>query len=92
MTVMGIREILVFLVEAYIVALVLRAVLSWFPQSPGSSVGSISRVLESITEPVLAPVRKAIPPLSAGGMGIDLSFIIVLLALQMVIIPLIQAL
>ena len=89
---MGIKEILVAIIELYIVILVLRAVLSWFPVSPGSSVHGISRALESITEPVLSPVRKMIPPLSAGGMGIDLSFIIVLLVLQIVVIPIIQAL
>ncbi|MCL4433730.1 MAG: YggT family protein [Actinobacteria bacterium] len=89
---MGIKEILVFLVEAYIVVLILRAVLSWFPVHPGSPIGGISRALESITEPVLAPVRRVIPPMSAGGMGIDLSFIIVLLLLQVVAIPIIRAL
>jgi YggT family protein len=55
-------------------------------------VHGISRALESVTEPVLSPVRKVIPPLSAGGMGIDLSFLIVLLVLQIVVIPIIQAL
>ncbi len=89
---MIIKEILVWLIELYIIMLVLRAVLSWFPVSPGSSMHGISRALESITEPLLSPVRKVIPPLSAGGMGIDLSFIIVLLVLQIVVIPIVQAL
>lgn len=29
------------------------------------------------TEPVLAPVRRLLPPLRAGGIGIDLAFTIV---------------
>ena len=29
------------------------------------------------TEPVIAPVRRALPPLRAGGIGIDLAFTVV---------------
>jgi len=41
--------------------------------------------LYTITEPLLGPVRRAIPPLRMGGMGIDLSPIIVIFGLQILL-------
>jgi len=35
-----------------------------------------------VTEPVLGPVRRAIPPIGMGGMGFDLSPIIVIFGVQ----------
>lgn len=57
----------------YMVVMAARAVMSWFPVRPGTPWASISMVLYEITEPVLAPVRRIIPP---AGM-FDLSFIVV---------------
>ena len=36
-------------------------------------------MLGSICEPVLRPVRKLIPPVQVGGVGLDLSVLIVFL-------------
>jgi YggT family protein len=33
--------------------------------------------LYSITEPILGPIRRVIPPMGMGGMGLDLSPLIV---------------
>ena len=38
------------------------------------------RVTHSITEPVIAPVRRVLPPIRAGSIGIDLAFIVVFIA------------
>jgi len=84
-----IRSVALAVVEAYIVILIARALLSWFPAAPGSALEHIVRVLDRLTEPVLAPVRRILPPIRAGGMGIDLSIIIVLLFLQIVVVRLI---
>jgi YggT family protein len=61
------------LLTVYLVVLVARAVLSWFPVRPGSGLASVHSILYELTEPVLAPVRRIIPP---AGM-FDLSFIVV---------------
>jgi YggT family protein len=77
-------EIICLAVWAYVIAIVLRMVLSWFPPSDGI-VGDANRFLWRITEPVLGPVRRALPPLG----GLDLSPLIVILVLQIVVLDLI---
>jgi YggT family protein len=57
----------------YLIVLVLRAVLSWFPVEPGSGLSKLNHWLYVLTEPVVAPLRKVIPP---AGM-LDVSFFIV---------------
>jgi YggT family protein len=65
------------LITVYIVVLFARAILSWFPISHGSPVASIYRILLDLTEPVLAPMRRVIPP---AGM-FDLSFLVLTIGL-----------
>ena len=62
---------------AYIVILFARIILSWFPLSPGGAMSTVYGVLHKLTEPVLAPIRRIIPPIGMGGMGLDLSPLIV---------------
>jgi YggT family protein len=65
------------LLTAYLIVMFARIILSWFPIEPGSGLASVYGFLYSITEPVLGPIRRVIPPLGAGGMGIDLSPLVV---------------
>ena len=64
------------LLQLFLLCLLARAVLSWFPPS-GGVLDTVRGVLFTITEPVLAPVRRLLPPVQIGGMGLDLSFMIV---------------
>jgi YggT family protein len=73
------------LVDLYVVCVFARIILSWFPLSPGGLVASVADFLVAITEPVLGPVRRMLPPVGVGGMGLDLSPIIVLLLLRIVV-------
>ena len=82
-----IARILVGLVEAYVVVLIVRALLSWVPVRAGSPVIPIQRALASVTEPVLRPIRRILPPVRAGGMAIDLSLILVILIAEIIVIP-----
>lgn len=68
----------------YFIALFARIILSWFPISPDSPFATIFSFLYTITEPVLGPVRRMLPPIGMGGMGLDLSPIIVFFGLQIV--------
>jgi YggT family protein len=58
-------------------AVFLRAILSWFPISPNSSLVVI---LVQITEPILAPLRRVIPLI---GM-MDITPLVAIVLLQMV--------
>ncbi|MGH9093130.1 MAG: YggT family protein [Acidimicrobiales bacterium] len=87
-----IREVLVIVLEVYLWGVLFpRALLSWFPVSPGSWLVPVNTVLYRLSEPVLAPVRRLIPPARLGGMGLDVSFIIVFLGIQLVVIPLVAS-
>jgi YggT family protein len=71
------------------VLLIARAVLDWSvaltgPSAAGSVRARLTSVIWSVTEPVLAPVRRVLPPLRLGGVAIDLSFILVLLVIVVV--------
>ena len=76
------ENILCNLLSLYLLALFGRIILSWFPISPGSGLASVFSVLYTVTEPVLGPVRRVVPPLGMGGMGFDLSPIIVLFGIR----------
>ena len=83
-----IRGVVIFVLEVYLWGVLFpRAILSWFPASPGSTLASINHVLYRLSEPVLAPVRRILPPVRAGAMAIDLSFIVVFLGIQLIVIP-----
>lgn len=59
-------------------AIIIRVLLTWIPGL--SPYNPVVRVLASITDPILEPARRVIPPI---GM-IDISPIVVLFVLQLV--------
>ena len=65
------------LLDAYLIVMFARIILSWFPISPQSGMATVYGFLYSITEPLLGPIRRVIPPLGMGGMGLDLSPLVV---------------
>ncbi len=69
------------LIQAYIIILFARIIISWFPISPGGGMSTVYEFLYKLTEPVLGPLRRVIPPIGMGGMGLDLSPMIVTFAL-----------
>jgi YggT family protein len=78
------------LLQLYIIVIFVRVILSWFPIQPESVFASIYRFVYAITEPVLGPIRRVMPGVGVGGMGLDFSPIIVLLLLQIILIPIVQ--
>ncbi len=75
------KEILGTILGVYWLILFARIILSWFPLSPGSGMASVYGFLYAVTEPVLGPIRRVIPPIGAGGMGLDLSPLVVFFAI-----------
>ena len=74
-------EILCNLVGLYVVLIIGRVILSWFPANPNGPLGQVVRTVMMLTDPVLVPVRRALP--LAGPF--DLSPLVVLLFLQIVV-------
>lgn len=64
--------------QIYVLVLFARAILSWFPYSHDSPLNPIRRIVFRLTEPVLAPFRRIIPPV---GM-FDLSFLVAFLVVE----------
>ncbi len=58
--------------------------MSWVPIEPGTSIASIYSVLFNLTEPVLGPLRRAIPPVRLGMASLDLSPLIVIIGIQLI--------
>jgi len=74
--------------SVFIFAILIQAILSWI--TPGT-YNPVTSVLFSLTEPVLRPVRRIVPPIS----GFDLSPLVAILGLQvmrMLVMPLFGAL
>jgi YggT family protein len=66
-----------FLLDLYSFVVFVSVGLSWLRLSPENPV---VRVTSALTEPVLAPLRRVIPPLG----GFDITPIVLLLAIQLV--------
>lgn len=78
----AIRTLLCFACFGYVLVILAAIIISWFPLEPDSALEGVRNGLRTVTEPVLGPVRRALPPVRLGGMALDLSPIIVLIALQ----------
>jgi len=66
------------IINLYTLVLVARAITSFFPVTPGTPFAQVVEVLHKLTEPVLGPVRRVVPPL---GM-FDLSFLVVVIGIR----------
>lgn len=74
-------QVLYILGQLYVAVLVVRALLSWFPASGESPLNPVRRAAFTLTEPVLAPFRRVIPPVG----GLDLSFIVAFLVIEIIV-------
>jgi YggT family protein len=74
-------DILCILLSIYTLILLVRVILSWATmfgfRRPFSGPGrALFDLLDTVTEPVLRPLRSLIPPVRAGGVGLDLSILV----------------
>lgn len=75
-------DILCVLLQLYWLVVVARIVMEWIPISFDHPLTRVRAALRAMTEPVLAPLRAIIPPVRLGGMGLDLSPIVLLIGLS----------
>ncbi len=70
--------VLEILLYAFMACLLIRAVFSWIEPYPRNRV---HRLTFDVTEPVLAPVRRLVPPMG----GFDIAFLLVFIAVSLVL-------
>ena len=75
-------DILCLALTIYMLLILVRIVLTWFPLDPDGAMATIAGLLFVLTDPVLAPLRRVLPPLRIGSVALDLSPIVVLLGIQ----------
>ncbi|MGO9911218.1 MAG: YggT family protein [Acidimicrobiales bacterium] len=78
-------EIVRWICLLFLLSLFARMILSYVSVIPGSSLESFNRVLIAVTDPVLAPVRRVLPPARIGGGAVDLSPLIVCVAVFIIL-------
>ena len=76
---MAIVDFIGWLLDIYSWIIIAAALMSWVSPDPRNP---IVMFLRQVTEPVLSPVRRLLPPWRTGGL--DLSPLIVLLVIQFV--------
>ncbi|MGF1599373.1 MAG: YggT family protein [Acidimicrobiales bacterium] len=74
-------DVLVLLLNFLTIVFLARAVVSWLPIGADSPFRPVVDGLYRITEPVLAPVRRVLPPLG----GLDLSVFVVLIVIRVLV-------
>jgi len=76
---MGLAVVVIRLIlSCFLLCLFVRVILSYFPISYGTPMSAVQRAVGAVTDPILRPVRRIIPPVSLGGGGVlDMSPVIV---------------
>jgi YggT family protein len=74
-----VASIVCLVINVYLFVVLIRILMSWVPPTPGTTYQQVYDGFDRVTEPVLAPIRAVLPPVSLGQMQLDLSPIVVFL-------------
>lgn len=74
-------ELICLLLQAFVIIVFVRIVLSWFPATSDGLLAQVQRLTFSLTEWAMAPLRRAIPAVRLGGAALDLSPMIILIGI-----------
>lgn len=55
-------------------------IFSWIPRPPEPLIPLV-QALDRLMRPILDPIRRVMPPVRMGGMGLDLSVLVVFFAI-----------
>jgi YggT family protein len=80
-------EVLRILIGIYIAILFIRGILSWvhIPYGSRGILSQVNRYSITLTEPLLAPIRRIMPRANVGGTGIDFSLTLLILLLFLIL-------
>ena len=71
-------ELLLRILNIYILILFIRVIISWIRPNP---YHPFVRLVYQVTEPVLEPIRRVIPPI---GMGLDISPVVAFILISII--------
>jgi YggT family protein len=84
----AIGSILIYAIQLYVLLIVVRALMSWFPMRSGTASYRIYSFVYDATEPYLRLFRRILPPVRMGNAALDLSpiigFVVLLVVRQIV--------
>ncbi|HEX6917983.1 MAG TPA: YggT family protein [Phycicoccus sp.] len=89
----AVLEVLAFVVFLYLLVLIGRVVFDWIrifarEWRPRGAVLLVAEPVYTLTEPPLRALRKVLPPLRLGGVSIDLSFMVLFIAVYVLYVVL----
>ena len=71
------------LIDFYELLIVAECILSWFPMGPGL-LSDLYSVIQRLTDPFVDIFRRLIPSVGGGGVRVDFSPMIAILALDVI--------
>ena len=83
--------IIIVLLNLYLLALlgyvILSFVIAYAHLRYDSHVFKVQRVFSALSDPVLNPIRRIIPPARIGNVGLDVSVLVLFLVIDLILIP-----
>ena len=76
--------VLCVLLLLFELAFLLRIVLSFFPLAPSGGTATVRDLTILVTDPVVLPIRRALPPMG-GGLAFPIDTLLILIGLQVII-------
>lgn len=64
-----------FVLGAYRLVLIAYVIIAWVPRMP-EPLQPVAQFVRRVVDPVLAPLRRVLPPLRLGGVSLDLSILV----------------
>lgn len=84
----SVGELLQLTIYVFIFTILIRVVLSWV--APQQGYNPMLRLLYDITEPIMAPARRLIPPIAALDISPIVVFIFLYLTLMLIVQPILD--
>ncbi|HEX2044804.1 MAG TPA: YggT family protein [Gaiellaceae bacterium] len=75
------KDFVYVLYLVYLICIIAYIITSWIPLPYNVTLNRIQRFLYDVVDPYLRLFRRIIPQLSMGGLGLDLSPIVAIIAL-----------
>ena len=72
------------ILNLFTLALLGWVVLSWIRVPYDHPIGKVHRFLDKLIMPIVLPLRRVIPPLNLGGISLDLSVLLIFLAINII--------